>query len=117
LYIKWRAPEEYLDYPLNEKIDVWGLGLNMYSLLTGVNPFYNDTTDEEVQQKVSDGETPYIDPRYRSNMSFADGQLVEIMERCWVYDPDDRPDVFEIARQLTAALESNIQVSRRDFKE
>lgn len=31
----WRAPEEYYDKPLNEKIDVWSLGNNFYSLLTG----------------------------------------------------------------------------------
>jgi serine/threonine protein kinase len=35
LSIQWRAPEEYLDYPLNEQIDIWSLGNNMYSLLTG----------------------------------------------------------------------------------
>eukprot|EP00977_Amphora_coffeiformis_P000908 scaffold190_cov171-Amphora_coffeaeformis.AAC.33 len=27
----WRAPEEYHDYPLNEKIDVWSLGMNFVS--------------------------------------------------------------------------------------
>ncbi|KAL3935701.1 MAG: hypothetical protein SGBAC_008829 [Bacillariaceae sp.] len=35
----WRSPEEYKDEPLNEKIDVWSLGNNMYTLLTGLDPF------------------------------------------------------------------------------
>jgi serine/threonine protein kinase len=95
-----------VDKPLNEKIDVWSLGMNMYALLTGVNPFYNDLTEEEVQQKVADGEKPFVDPRYRSR-SFAEGQLIEIMELCWTYDADDRPDVFEIARRLRAAYQIN----------
>jgi serine/threonine protein kinase len=95
-----------MDKPLNEKIDVWSLGMNMYTLLTGVNPFYNESNEEAVQQLVTNGEKPYIDPRYRSR-SFAEGQLVEIMERCWIYDPDDRPDIFEITRQLKAAYELN----------
>jgi serine/threonine protein kinase len=37
----WRAPEEYFDYPLSEKIDVWSLGNNMYSLLTGRKSNHN----------------------------------------------------------------------------
>jgi hypothetical protein len=78
--------------------------MNMYALLTGVNPFYTDLTGDEVQQKVINGEKPYIDPRYRSR-SFVEGKLVEIMELCWTYDADDRPDVFEIARRLRAVYE------------
>jgi serine/threonine protein kinase len=93
-----------MDKPLNEKIDVWSLGMNMYALLTGVSPFYKDLVVEEVQQKVVNGEKPYIDPRYRSR-SFAEGQLIEIMELCWTFDPDGRPDIFEIARRLREAYE------------
>jgi serine/threonine protein kinase len=93
-----------MDKPLNEKIDVWSLGMNMYALLTGVNPFYDEPTTEVVQQNVVNGKRPYIDPRYRSR-SFAEGQLVEIMERCWTYDADERPDMFEIVRLLRAAYE------------
>ena len=37
----WRSPEEYKDDPLDESIDVWSLGNNMYSILTGLEPFYN----------------------------------------------------------------------------
>jgi serine/threonine protein kinase len=76
-----------MNKPLNEKIDVWSLGMNMYALLTGVNPFYDESTTEVVQQKVVDAEKPYIDPRYRSR-SFAEGQLVEIMELCLTYGAD-----------------------------
>jgi serine/threonine protein kinase len=103
-HTQWRAPEEYMDKPLNEKIDVWSLGMNMYALLTGVNPFYDELTTEVVQQMVVDEERPYIDPRYRSR-SFAEGQLVEIMERCWTYDPNERPDIFEVVRLLKAAYD------------
>jgi serine/threonine protein kinase len=93
-----------MDKPLNEKIDVWSHGMNMYALLTGVNPFYDEPEAEVVQKKVVNGEKPYIDPRYRSR-SFAEGQLVEIMERCWTYDADERPDMSEIVRLLRAAYE------------
>ena len=37
---QWRSPEEYRDGPLTEKIDVWSLGCNMMTILTGLNPHY-----------------------------------------------------------------------------
>ena len=41
----YRSPEEFMDHELNEKIDVWSLGNNFYSLLTnGLWIFYNINT-------------------------------------------------------------------------
>ena len=52
---KWRAPEEYYDNPLNEKVDVWALGNNMYALLTGLYPFYDEGENyDKVQVRVKD---------------------------------------------------------------
>lgn len=45
LFLQWRSPEEYKDGLLNEKIDIWSLGNNMYALLTGLNPIYWTNTD------------------------------------------------------------------------
>jgi hypothetical protein len=39
-----------------------------------------------VKKKVVNGRKPVIDPRYRSRA--AEGQLVEIIERCWTYGAD-----------------------------
>jgi hypothetical protein len=30
----------------------------------------------------------------------AEGRLVEIMEPCWAFDPQDRVDIFEIVAHL-----------------
>jgi serine/threonine protein kinase len=95
-----------MDEPLNEKIDVWSLGMNMYALLTGLRPFYDANDIETVQQKVIDGETPLIDPRYRGR-SYAEGKLVEIIERCWEYYPDKRIDMFRVADFLREAVAEN----------
>jgi hypothetical protein len=80
----------------------------MYALLTGLTPYYNVLTEKEVQVKINNGEKPFIDPRYRSR-SFAEGKLVEIMELCLAFEPDDRPEMFEIARRLREANGLNQQ--------
>ena len=46
---QWRAPEEYKDAPLTEKIDVWSLGNNLYSLLTGLDPLYEIKTGRKFE--------------------------------------------------------------------
>jgi hypothetical protein len=51
-------------------------------------------------------ELPYIDPRWRTR-SYVEGRLVEIMEKCWSYDPDQRIDIFEAVRLLRETLKVN----------
>lgn len=77
--------------------------MNMYSLLTGLRPFYDSQSTEEVQERIMHGDTPAIDSRYRKR-SFVEGKLVEIIERCWAYEPDDRPTIFEIVEFLRDAV-------------
>ncbi|GKY95066.1 hypothetical protein MPSEU_000470800 [Mayamaea pseudoterrestris] len=100
----WRAPEEYHDHPLNEKIDVYSLGNSFYALLTGVGVFYDESDVDVVQERVMAGELPYIDTRWKKR-SFAETQIIEIIERMWVYDPDERVDIFEVVAFLRNAWE------------
>ncbi|KAL3943377.1 MAG: hypothetical protein SGBAC_002543 [Bacillariaceae sp.] len=44
----WRAAEEYKDKALSEKVDVFSLGNNFFSILTGVDPF-NEKTTKRIQ--------------------------------------------------------------------
>eukprot|EP00536_Pseudo-nitzschia_multiseries_P008451 jgi/Psemu1/257255/estExt_Genewise1Plus.C_2140069 len=100
----WRAPEEYYDAYLNEKVDVFSMGNNMYSLLTGLMVFHEAESYEEVQHRVVEGEKPYIDPRYKER-SLAEAKLAEIIVQCHEYYPEDRPSMFELADMLWEALE------------
>lgn len=108
----YRAPEEYMNKPLDEKIDVFSMGNNIYALLTGLWMFYDMDDDEGAVQKRIDGEMPYIDERYRTR-SFPEAKLVEIMERCWVYDPKERADIFEVVDFLKHAIQENQQRKRQ----
>ena len=102
-YGNYRSPEEFAANDLNEKIDIFSFGNNIYGLLTGLWVFYDNEDDEVVQEKIVAGETPYIDKRYRTR-SYAEGRLVEIMESCWIMDPGKRVDVFEIIAFLKETL-------------
>jgi hypothetical protein len=104
--MQYRAPEEYWDWPLNEKIDVYSFGNNIYALLTGMYPFYEIDYYHEVkaQEKIKSGEKPFVDPRYR-NRSYAEGKLVGIMEACWAYHAEERPALQTVIAQLQEAAD------------
>lgn len=94
------------DDPLDEKIDIYSFGNNLYALLTGLWVFYENDDDKVVQQKVKGGERAFIDDRWR-NRSYGEGKLVELMERCWNEHPKDRVDIFEAVRYLREAVKEN----------
>jgi hypothetical protein len=59
-----------------------------------------------VQKKLIGGELAYVDPRYEAN-SYGESRLVDIMKRCWEYDPVKRIDIFEVVRLLREAIQEN----------
>ena len=103
LKTKWRSPEEYFDYDLDEQVDVYSLGNNMYSVLTGLYPFYDEESTKIAQNRVKKGVKPYIDPHYKDK-SYAEAKLAEIIDRCYAFKPEDRPSIFEIVEFLREAL-------------
>jgi len=48
-YGNYRSPEEFDTRDLDEKIDVWSFGNNIYGLLTGLWVFYEDEDDGVAQ--------------------------------------------------------------------
>ncbi|KAG7364549.1 protein kinase domain containing protein [Nitzschia inconspicua] len=99
----WRSPEEFYDDPLDEKIDVFSLGNNMYSLLTGLWVFYDSKDDQETRKRVTGGEKPWIDPRYIDGDP-AESKLAQIIPRCFEYFPEKRPSVFQLVEWLSEAV-------------
>lgn len=67
------------------------------------------------QKKLINGETAYIDQRYKDR-SYAEKILVEIMEKCWAFKPEDRIDIFEAARLLREAVKENERLERETVK-
>ena len=100
----FRAPEENVDAPLTEKIDVFSLGNVFYSVLTGIMVFVNRSSSE-AHQRIVDGITePIADIYYESPSSAA---LAEAIEMCWTYDVEERPTIFEIVQFLEKAVTAN----------
>lgn len=61
-----------------------------------------------LQKAVKRGEIPYIDPRY-SQRSKEEKVLVELIEKCFAYDPDLRPTIFEVVTYLRNAVNKSLR--------
>jgi hypothetical protein len=71
-----------------------------------VFPCYEEPDDKSVQARLMANQTAFIDPRYR-NRSFAESKLVEIIEQCWTFDPNERIDIFELVELLRNLVQEN----------
>lgn len=110
----YRAPEEYVDGRLNEKIDVFSFGNNIYALITGLWNFYE--LGDKIQRKIDKikaGELPYIDRRYRER-NYVQDRLIHVMEKCWKFDPDERADIFWVVKYLRETKDIAIQMGFYD---
>jgi hypothetical protein len=95
----YRSPEEYRGDDFDEKIDVYSMGNNIYTLMTGLWPFYEEDRYSPVIKLVKQRVRPYVDPRWRSR-SYIENQFVEIMEKMWRHSPEERPDIFTVVEFL-----------------
>jgi len=111
--LQWRSPEEYFDHPLNEKIDVFSFGNNLHAVLTGLYPFNEAPNSKWTKEQVKKGIKPEIDPRWKTR-SYIEGKLVELIKRCWEFNPDDRISMFEAVEFLEQVAEENNQSSSND---
>jgi len=96
-----RSPEEYWVGPVTEQADVFVMGLQLYTILTGLYPFYDQPDSEDSMQRVLQGHTPFVDPRWsQSGASRMERAWIPIMESCWAFDPQERPTIFDLLEQL-----------------
>ena len=73
---------------------------------------YDTDDDGVVQKKLIDGETAFIDPRYKER-SFAEKKLIELVEKTWIYDPDERINMFDAVAFLKQAIKENEMRTRQ----
>ena len=76
-------------------------------VLIPLNTSQYDTEDDDVvHTQLINGKLPYLDPRYKER-SYAEKKLVELMEKCWLYDPDERISIFDAVEFLRQAVKDN----------
>jgi serine/threonine protein kinase len=92
--VAWCAPELFREEKLSEKSDIFSLGMLLWELFMGKQPFAGLTTEAQLQ-KILAGERE----------TFSDSvpkEWKKIITVCWSPNPDDRPELTDIITQIAA---------------
>lgn len=92
---------EVHDHRQTKYSDCYGLGMVIYEVLSRRVPFYQHA-DFSVFEKVIQGDRPER-PEGAEGVWFTD-DIWEVLERCWVPTPRDRPSVGDVLRCLGKTL-------------
>ncbi|RHZ51629.1 hypothetical protein Glove_476g82 [Diversispora epigaea] len=102
--IPYMAPEILIRGEYTQASDIYSFGMVILEILTSYPPYYNIPHNENLAMGICEGLKPEIKceiPQF----------LKEIMERCWNFEPLDRPTAKELRSQLDKYL-SAIYTSR-----
>ena len=102
--VRWMGPELLApqDFGLKngrptKSSDCYSLGMVVYETINGDIPFHEDT-DLMVFVKVLRGEHPSRGAKFTK-------RLWEMMERCWTWQPNNRPCINDVLRCLEMPLD------------
>ncbi|KAM3717158.1 Protein roller-3 [Dirofilaria immitis] len=95
LPLRWLSPESINDRIFTSKSDVWSFGILLWEILTlGQQPF-SGKNNVQVMSFVKNG-GKLEKPQFCPNEIFA------IVERAWIYDPEERPRFADLLPELEA---------------
>lgn len=92
--IKWTAPEALNYGRYSSESDVWSYGVLLWETFSlGVCP-YPGMTNQQAREQVEKG--------YRmSRPQRCPDDIYKVMQRCWNYNPEERPKFSQIHRELS----------------
>ncbi|MFH1655773.1 MAG: serine/threonine-protein kinase [Candidatus Omnitrophota bacterium] len=99
----YAAPEQIRDNTLNEKTDIWSLGVTLYELLTFKNPFREKTVKKIVDKILKSNPDPLRN--YNKKVPI---ELEAIVLKCLEHKPENRySSIAEVSQDLKNYLNSD----------
>ena len=105
----YAAPEQIEKFIIDKRSDVYQLGLLLYEMLTGDNPFAHGTLEERDKKVLG-----FI-PRRPSEVNQELGPLDDIIMRCLEKDPASRPGIREFREALRSYAVNSLGVTLPDL--
>mmetsp|Transcript_146291 Transcript_146291/g.380243 ORF Transcript_146291/g.380243 Transcript_146291/m.380243 type:complete len:392 (+) Transcript_146291:78-1253(+) len=103
---RWMAPEVFSSNEYDEKIDVFSFGIVMFEVFTGEIPYadtwpLNSGVNPRIGLHIING----IRPNVQLVQSGHPTRAVQLMQKCWAGNPQERPDFSVVRQQLASQLE------------
>ncbi|CAB4399062.1 unnamed protein product [Rhizophagus irregularis] len=88
------APEVLRGNPYTQAADIYSLGMVMYFVATGRQPFDDCAHDDLLALGICDGIRPEI------NVPKAPKSYIDLMKKCWDSTPENRPNITEFSESI-----------------
>ncbi|GBB93848.1 hypothetical protein RclHR1_02240020 [Rhizophagus clarus] len=98
--VPYMAPEILRRKPYTQAADIYSLGMIMYFLATGRQPFAGRDHDHYLMLDICEGIRPKI------NAPEAPQCYIDLMKRCWDPNPDNRPNTTELKGMINLFWDS-----------
>ncbi|CAB4408549.1 unnamed protein product [Rhizophagus irregularis] len=88
-------------YDLNEKSDIYSLGVIFWELTSCSSPFNYETSNDNafIILKILGGEREKPIPN-------TNDKFIALYEKCWRQEPDERPDIHKVNSELIKIIDS-----------
>ncbi|GBB88567.1 hypothetical protein RclHR1_01510018 [Rhizophagus clarus] len=87
--IPYVAPEVFQGQKYTEASDIYSFGMIMWEFMVGRRPFWDKSHDSDLIIEICDGLRPPI-------VTNAPDGYIELMQKCWHSDPNERPTANEL---------------------
>ncbi|KAG9097537.1 hypothetical protein FRC07_010782 [Ceratobasidium sp. 392] len=103
-FFRWKAPELLVDEwsILSTPCDVWGWAMTVLELISGLSPYHQrEHAHSAMLHIVVDKRAP-VRAEYPEfeNYALKLDKMWALLERCWAFEPEDRPTIDEVLVDL-----------------
>src|ERR1041385_1133518 len=109
--VRYMSPEQACGEPVDERTDIWSLGVVLYEIVTGHTPFTGDTP-QDVMFAILEKESPPL----THYLAHAPAELQQIISKTLRKDRDQRyqgaQDLLEALKDLRRKLEVESELQR-----
>jgi len=103
LPVRWMAPESICDMEFTTKSDVWSFGVMLWEVMKLGETPYGGFDTEVVIDMIKSGNTP-------EQPIGAPDNVYNLMKKCWIYLPQNRPSFSYICQELANFKESIMKI-------
>jgi len=108
--LHYMSPEQFQGKEVDQRSDIWSLGVIIYELLTGKVPFKGEYESAVMYSVLNENFESLSDVNISQ-------ELIHIIDHCLMKDPDDRfQNVDQIIDELTSTKKVPIGADRNSFE-
>lgn len=94
------APEQLRGETLDESADVWKVCGIIFTILTGLHPYYSAPTKRDMLRHIRRGQAPALDLRLYNQSCPIESRLAELLPHCYQGNPEERANIFAVVGHL-----------------